>query len=123
MMYARNHIIQQELQEGNPVQFRVWGNSLYPRAHKGDCVIFEPVIDPSTLKVKDIVFCHLIEEDRFSAYVISNVRHQPTVRMFAVDDGLGSLLEFDMEDQSHIPVGKTCGLQVYGRLVEVLSPS
>ena len=122
MMFARNHVIKQELKAGNPVQFRVKGNSLYPRAHKGDCVIFEPVIYPSTLKVKDIVFCNLPGMVKCCAYMINEVHEPSAESAHDADHDFGRWLEFSIGTQSGHRVGSCYGQNIYGRIVEVLSP-
>ena len=67
MMHARNLVIKEQLQRGNLVQFRVWGLSMYPLVHKGDCCLFEPVVYVSRLRVGDIIFCQLDIGSRFVA--------------------------------------------------------
>ena len=64
MMFARNHVIKQELKAGNPVQFRCWGFCLHPWVCDGDCCIFEPVVCLSSLRRGDIVFCHVQTRNR-----------------------------------------------------------
>ena len=122
-MFARNHVIKQELKAGNPVQFRVWGNSLYPRAHKGDCVIFEPVIDVSMLQVQDIVFCNLSGMEKCCAYMISEVHEPSAESAHDADDDFGRRLEFFIGTPSGDRFGNCYGQNIYSRLVEALYES
>ena len=122
-MHTRNLLIQHELKDGNPVQFRVRGHSMQPRALKGDCVIFEPVIYPSTLMAKDIVFCNPNGGERFCAHMISEVQEPPVAISHQHHRELCRWLEFTIGTQSGHRVGNCYGQNIYGRLVEVLSPS
>ena len=117
MSHARNLVIKDLLQEGNPVQFRVWGKGMQPRVHKGDCCIFEPVVCLATLQVGDIVFCQLEQEGKFCAHEISYVPKQSAAS--AQDDDFDGWLPFHISTQSGKRIGTCPGHNIYGGLVEV----
>ena len=117
MMHARSLVIKEQLQMGNPVQFRVWGQGMYPRVHKGDCCIFEPVVCLATLQVGDIVFCQLEQEGKLCAHEISYVPKQSAAS--AQDDVFDGWLTFHISTQYGKWIGTCLGNNIYGRLVEM----
>ena len=119
MSHARNLVIKDRLQDGNPVQFRVWGQGMYPRVHKGDCCIFEPVVCLSTLRVGDIVFCQLEPQGKYCAHMINGVPKQSAASAQYTDDDLDGWLTFHISTQHAKRVGKCYGHNIYGLLVEV----
>jgi len=78
MGWATNYI--KELQEGKTVQFRPRGYSMRGKVESGQLCTVEPVKDPSTLQVGDVVLCkvngnqylHLIRAVRNGQFQIGN---------------------------------------------------
>ena len=80
MGWATPYIAQ--LQDGEAVQFRPRGNSMAGKIESGQLCTVEPLEDPATLKVGDIVLCkasgrqyiHLIKAIQGSRFQIGNNR-------------------------------------------------
>ena len=119
MMHARNLVIKEQLQRGNPVQFRVWGLSMYPLVHKGDCCLFEPVVYVSRLRIGDIIFCQLDIGSRFFAHKISGITIPAASAPTAEDEDFRTGETYTISAQNGKCVGFCKGHTIYGRLVEV----
>jgi hypothetical protein len=80
MAWATSHVA--ELKEGRTVRFRPRGPSMAGRVESGQLVTVEPIRDPSTLAVGDVVLCavrgaqylHLIKAVRGKQFLIGNNR-------------------------------------------------
>src|SRR4051812_4214992 len=80
MSWATGHIA--KLKEGETVQFRPRGNSMDGKIESGQLCTVEPIADPKTLKVGDIVLCkvngsqylHLIKAIQGERFQIGNNR-------------------------------------------------
>lgn len=78
MSWATYHI--EKLASGETVKFRPHGNSMSGKIESGQLVTVEPVTDPETLEVGDIVLCkvsgnhylHLIDAKRDGQFMIKN---------------------------------------------------
>ena len=119
MSHARNLAIKDLLQEGNPVQFRVWGLSMYPLVHKGDCCLFEPVVYVSKLRIGDIIFCQLDIGSRFFAHKISGITIPAASAPTAEDENFRTGETYTISAPNGKCVGYCKGHTIYGRLVEV----
>lgn len=80
MGWATGHIA--KLKQGETVQFRPRGNSMVGKISSGQLCTVEPIDDPLTLRVGDIVLCkvnggqylHLIKAIQGERYQIGNNR-------------------------------------------------
>ena len=142
LRYTRNLMLKTCLTAGKSVQYRSLGWSLWPKVCWGDCCLFEPVFDPETLKVGDIVFCEVTmgfnAGDRFQAREIERI-----VGISSPETFLGERVKYfilasaviappfdsdtDTDSSSSAcrplpgsPSGECREHQVYGRLVEVI---
>ncbi len=118
-MHARNLVIKKQLKAGNPVQFRVWGLSLYPLAHKGDCCLFEPVLYLSKLRIGDIIFCQLDIGGGFYAHKISGITIPAASAPTAEVEDFRTGETYTISVQNGKCVGSCKGDTIYGRLVEL----
>ena len=69
--HARNEMIREELQAGQPVVYRSSGWSLFPRVHSNDATYYVPVTKEEDVSVGDIVFCQVEPGLRYYAHLIS----------------------------------------------------
>jgi hypothetical protein len=80
MGWATRHI--EKLKTGQTVSFRPTGNSMRPKIESGQLCTVEPMTDPATLAVGDIVLCkvkgneylHLIKAIQDRRFLIGNNR-------------------------------------------------
>jgi hypothetical protein len=80
MGWATQYIAQ--LQNGETVQFRPRGNSMSGKIESGQLCTVEPIVDPASLRVGDIVVCkvngcqyiHLIKAIQGTRFQIGNNR-------------------------------------------------
>jgi len=105
--------------KGKPVQYRSFGDELWPNVRSGDCCLWEPVFNSQKLKEGDIVFCELqpgINGDRFLAQKIMLIEAEPA------EFKRGGVRRFVFGGSEYRPSarGWCHDHHVFGRLVEVL---
>ena len=122
LMATRNIVIQHQLQEGNPVQFRCWGPNMHPRAHEGDWVIFEPVLDLSELQVGDIVFCRAGGTFTYRAQTITGMSaySEAIAAAQGTDYDIGWRRYIISAQKGNKFIDIIHGHNMFGRLVEVI---
>ena len=112
-------MIKKQLIEGTAVQYRSSGNSLWPDVKSGDCCMFEPVYEPDTLRVGDIVFCEVQPKDRFYAHKILSMEWDSTA---ASAQGEETRTRYwTIGNNSGHKNGWCNDWHIYGRLVEVVT--
>ena len=94
---------------------------MYPKLYSGDCTLFEPVLNPLTLKKGDIVFAEVQPGNSFYAHQIQSIEYwtenekwpcpawtQGAVQCFNISNAKGDL------------DGWCFSRHIYGRLIEVI---
>ena len=109
MRLTRNHMMKDLLLSGRSVQYRGSGNSLAPLVRSGDVTMWDPVRDPSTLVVGDVVFCLVQPGDRFYGHMIHEVGEWDGVPYWSIGNA---------KNPPHIN-GWCQAEHIFGRLMEV----
>ena len=70
---VRNNMIMEVLSNGQTVQYKSTGSSMYPQIWSGDTCMFEPVFSTSTINVNDVVFCRVRPKMFFYAHKVIRI--------------------------------------------------
>ena len=106
---VRKCLVRGMLQSGRSVQFRSFGNSLYPMVRSGDVTMWEPVHDHSLLEVGEVSFCAVQPRSRFYRCMIHKIAKRDGVTYWDIGN---------MREPPHIN-GWCLAEHIFGRLMEV----